>query len=154
VSPAGSTLLARPQTYMNRSGWALRCLCDRYQVGPESCLVVYDEVALPLGRLRLRPSGSPGGHRGMESIVAALETEQVPRLRLGIAPRDGATPAGDLAEFVLASFDDGELEAAAALVELAADAVACWCAEGAATAMARFNAPPPAAPLAGEPTVR
>jgi PTH1 family peptidyl-tRNA hydrolase len=155
VSEAGATLLARPQNYMNRSGWAVRCLCDRYQLAPESCLVVYDEIALPLGRLRLRPAGSPGGHRGMESIVAALETEQVPRLRLGIGPRDGATPPGDLSAFVLAPFDDGEIEAVAALVELAADAVACWCAEGAETAMARFNAPPPPrAPLADESPVR
>ena len=155
VAEAGTTLLARPQTYMNRSGWAVRCLCDRHELAPERCLVVYDEIALPLGRLRLRPSGSPGGHRGMESIVAALETDLVPRLRLGIGPREGVAPPGDLADFVLAPFDEDELGAAAALVELAADAVACWCAEGAESAMARFNAAPPQrAPLAGEPPVR
>src|SRR6185503_4967604 len=84
----GEALLAMPQTYMNRSGWAARCLVETHGIDPLDVLVVYDEVALPLGRLRLRKSGSPGGHRGLESVIENLRTDQVPRLRLGIAPEE------------------------------------------------------------------
>ena len=67
-----ATLLAQPQTYMNRSGWAARCLLESHGLDPAGVLVVYDEVALPLGKLRLRKSGSPGGHRGLESVIENL----------------------------------------------------------------------------------
>ena len=76
-----------PQTYMNRSGAAVRCLVELFAVAPVDLLVIYDEVQLPLGRLRLRAAGSPGGHRGMESVVEALQTQELPRLRLGIMRR-------------------------------------------------------------------
>ena len=89
---------------MNRSGYAARCLVERHGFAPEESLVVFDEVQLPLGRLRLRRSGSPGGHRGMESILENLRTDQVPRLRLGVAGADGPPPGEDLADFVLAPF--------------------------------------------------
>ena len=69
-------LLALPQTYMNRSGYAVRCLVERYGIEPERVLVVLDEVALPLGKLRLRPAGSPGGHRGLESILESVQTDR------------------------------------------------------------------------------
>ncbi|MYF03729.1 MAG: peptidyl-tRNA hydrolase, partial [Holophagales bacterium] len=82
--------LATPQTYMNRSGYSARCLSERNGYAPGSILVVYDEVHLPLGRLRLRGKGSPGGHRGMESVIENLRTTAVPRLRLGIAPDEAA----------------------------------------------------------------
>lgn len=152
VREAGEILLAKPQTFMNRSGWAVRCLADRFAVTPDRCLVIYDEVALPLGRVRLRPQGSPAGHRGMESIVEALQTDAVPRLRVGIAPRGGATLSGDLAPFVLAPFDDEERAVADAVVDLATDAVLAWAADGIELAMARFNglAAPGDGPLAPE----
>ncbi|HEX9669407.1 MAG TPA: aminoacyl-tRNA hydrolase, partial [Thermoanaerobaculia bacterium] len=76
VVPDPELALARPQTYMNRSGYAARCLVERWELPPEALLVVYDEVNLPLGRLRLRLSGSPAGHRGMESILESLQTDQ------------------------------------------------------------------------------
>lgn len=138
-SGGGGVWLAMPQTYMNRSGHAARCLVERHGFEPESVLVVYDEVNLPLGRLRLRKSGSPAGHRGLESILESLRTDQVPRLRLGIAGPDGP-PAGEaLPEFVLAPFVAGERETVGEMVRRAADACEAWVREGAEVAMNRFN---------------
>lgn len=132
-------LLALPQTYMNRTGWAARCLLESHGLDPAGVLVVYDEVALPLGRLRLRKSGSPGGHRGLESIIENLRTDQVPRLRLGVSPEDGPPRGEDLVEFVLAPFPPGEREAVEAMVARATDACEMWVTEGAEAAMAKFN---------------
>lgn len=146
VGEAPGLLLAKPQTYMNRSGYATRCLVERHGLEPAGVLVVYDEAALPLGRLRLRPAGSPGGHRGMESIVGELRTGEVPRLRLGIAPEE---PPEDLVEFVLAPFAPDEREAVDSMVAHAADACEAWLADGAEAAMARFNAPPSGAERSG-----
>lgn len=135
----GRPWLAQPQTYMNRSGYAARCLLERYGLEPEQILVVYDELNLPLGRLRLRRSGSPAGHRGLESILENLRTDQVPRLRLGIAPETGA-PAGEgLPDFVLAPFAAEEQEKVAEMIRRAADACEAWIAEGVEVAMNRFN---------------
>lgn len=132
-------LLAQPQTYMNRSGWAARCLLESHGLDPAGVLVVYDEVALPLGKLRLRKSGSPGGHRGLESVIENLRTDQVPRLRLGISPEDGPPNGEDLVEFVLAPFPPDQREALEAMVTRAADACELWLREGAEQAMAKFN---------------
>lgn len=130
--------LAMPQTYMNRSGWAARCLVERHGYRPENLLVVYDEVALPLGRLRLRPKGSPGGHRGMESILENLRTSEVPRLRLGIGP-EAEGEYGELAEYVLSPFTREQLEVVEELIERAADACECWLEHGVQEAMNRYN---------------
>lgn len=135
---AGLTL-AQPQTYMNRSGYAARCLAERRGVAPAELLVVYDDVHLPLGRLRLRPDGGPGGHRGMESVIQNLQTEGVPRLRLGVGRAEGPLPGEDLVQYVLSSFERGELEAAEELVRRGADAVGAWLAEGIDAAMNRYN---------------
>lgn len=129
-------LLVKPQTYMNRSGFAARCLVERRGLGLGDLLVVYDEVALPLGRIRLRASGGPAGHRGMESVLGELRSDEVARLRLGIAPEP---PPRDLVDFVLAPFAAEEAEAAARAVASAADACEAWLAEGAEAAMNRFN---------------
>lgn len=131
--------LALPQTYMNRSGYAARCLVEAHGFEPASVLVVYDEVNLPLGRLRLRKSGSPAGHRGLESILESLRTDQVPRLRLGIAGPDGPPSGEALPEFVLAPFAAAEREAVDEMVRRAADACEAWVREGAEAAMNRFN---------------
>jgi PTH1 family peptidyl-tRNA hydrolase len=125
---------------MNRSGWALRCLAERYQLEPAAVLVVYDEVALPLGRLRARARGGAGGHRGMESVLENLRTEEVGRLRLGIGPLEGGASPADLAGFVLAPFDVEEAAAADALVTRAVEATEAWLAEGIEAMMNRFNA--------------
>lgn len=139
VGEGPSALLAQPQTYMNRSGWAARCLLESHGLDPAGVLVVYDEVALPLGKLRLRKSGSPGGHRGLESVIENLRTDQVPRLRLGIFPEDGPPRGEDLVEFVLGPFPPDQREAVDAMVARAADACEVWLREGAEAAMAKFN---------------
>jgi PTH1 family peptidyl-tRNA hydrolase len=134
-----SILLVMPQTYMNRSGYAARCFLERLELEPASILVVYDEVNLPLGRLRLRRSGSPAGHRGLESILENLRTDQVPRLRLGVAGADGP-PAGEaLVDFVLSPFPPEESQPVEEMIRRAADACEVWLREGAEAAMSRFN---------------
>ncbi|MBW8874958.1 MAG: aminoacyl-tRNA hydrolase [Acidobacteria bacterium] len=136
----GDILLAKPQTYMNRSGHAAHCFVERYELDPTNVLVIYDEVNLPLGKLRLRRAGSPAGHRGLENVLESLRTAEVPRLRLGVAPPGETRPPGeDLADFVLSPFDEGEREEAEAMVRRAADAVEVWLREGAEAAMMKFN---------------
>jgi PTH1 family peptidyl-tRNA hydrolase len=146
--PAGplAVLLAQPQTYMNRSGFAARCLLELHGLAPEQVLVVYDEVNLPFGRLRLRRSGSPAGHRGIESILENLRTDQVPRLRVGIGGPEGAAGAGEpeadgdaMVAHVLSPFTAAEEEALAPVVRRAADACEVWLREGIDAAMGRFN---------------
>ncbi len=136
---AGGLLLVLPQTYMNRSGNALRCLAEKGRLDPEDLLVVYDEVHLPLGRIRLRPGGSPGGHRGMESVVESLRTQKVARLRLGCAG-DGGAPEGDaLVDYVLSNFRRHEEAAVEEMIERATDACETWLDEGVEAAMNRYN---------------
>ncbi|HET9211504.1 MAG TPA: aminoacyl-tRNA hydrolase [Thermoanaerobaculia bacterium] len=131
-------LLVKPQTYMNRSGYAARCFAERHTLDPAAVLVVYDEVNLPLGKLRVRRSGSPAGHRGLESIIENLRTSEIPRLRLGVAPEGGVTYA-DLADFVLAPFTPEELETVEEMIRRAADACEVWVGEGVEAAMREFN---------------
>lgn len=138
VAIAEGLVLSMPQTYMNRSGHAARCLVERRGIPPEDILVIYDEVHLPLGRVRLRPRGSPGGHRGMESVIHSLRTSEIARLRLGVAP-DEDRGIADLVEYVLEEFRVDEREIVDQMVGKAADAAQCWLAEGSEVAMGRFN---------------
>ena len=140
VSEHHRLLLVQPQTFMNRSGYAVRCLAERRSLDGASFLVVYDEVHLPLGRIRLRPKGSPAGHRGMESVIESLRTSDVSRLRCGVAGGDGTSPEGEaLVDYVLSPFEEKEMEAVAEMIRRAADASEAWMAEGMAAAMNRFN---------------
>lgn len=143
-SEAAGLLLVRPQTYMNRSGFTARCLADRFGLAAGDFLVVYDDVALPLGALRLRGKGSPGGHRGLESILESLGAEEVPRLRLGVAGVGLPAPGEGLADYVLAPFGEAEVKAVAEMVERAAEACLAWRDQGFEKAAARWNGPPPA----------
>lgn len=142
--PGDALVLAQPHTYMNRSGFAARCLVERYDFAIDDMLVVYDEVALPLGRLRLRPSGSPAGHRGLESVIHELRSDEIPRLRLGIAPSaeetsEGEAPVADLVEFVLEPFRGAEEEVVGEMVTRAADACQAWLDHGIHSAMNQYN---------------
>lgn len=136
-------LLAKPRTFMNRSGYAARCLLERHDLESTDLLVVYDEVRLPLGTLRLRTKGSPAGHRGLESVLENLGTDEVARLRLGVGPTEGEPPAA-LSDFVLGGFLPAEHDVARLMIERAADACSSWMGDGADAAMQRFNGPPPA----------
>jgi len=130
-------LLARPVTYMNVSGEAVRDLRRRHRLRPEDILVIVDDIDLPLGRLRLRAGGSAGGHNGLKSVIEALGTTEFPRLRVGI----GRPPLGvDPAEFVLTRFTDGEAAAVEKSLTRAAEAVETAVTAGIAAAMNRFNA--------------
>jgi len=129
-------VLVKPRTFMNNSGEALTYLVDRFGVRPSGILVIYDDLELALGRLRIRIQGSGGTHNGMRSIVSALQTQEIPRLRVGI----GSPPPGqETIPFVLGRFSGEESELAARSVGLAADAADCLLAENIDEAMNRFN---------------
>ena len=130
--------IARPQTFMNDSGRAVRKLLDRYHVEPSALLVVFDEVDLPLGKIRLREKGGPGTHNGMRSIVSAIG-EDFPRLRVGVAPADPVAEIGDLVEYVLTPFAASERDVADASIARAAEAALVALREGIQPAMAKFN---------------
>ena len=130
--------IARPQTFMNDSGRAVRKLLDRYRVDPAALLVIFDEVDLPLGKIRLRERGGPGTHNGMRSIVSAIG-EDFPRLRVGVAPTDPAAEIPDLVEYVLTPFAADERATAEATFARAAEAVEVAVREGLPRAMERFN---------------
>ena len=130
-------LLMKPQTYMNLSGDAIVQASRFYKVPPERVIVVSDETALPIGKIRIRRGGSAGGHNGLKSIIAQLGTDQFPRIRLGV----GAPPHPDYdrADWVLAAFKGQDAAAMEAAAKKAADAVECYITEGADKAMNKFN---------------
>ena len=127
--------LVEPRTYMNHSGEAVAAVMAFYKIRPEDVLVVVDEVQLPLGRLRLRPSGSAGGHNGLKSVIQHVGGE-FPRLRIGIERGDRNR---DLADRVLSRFGASEREAIERAIERAADAVETFIAEGIGPAMNKYN---------------
>ncbi len=132
-------ILCRPLTYMNQSGIAIREIADFYKIAPEDIIVIYDDVALPIGALRVRANGSAGGHNGMKSIIAHLGTQDFPRIRIGV----GEKPAQwDLADYVLGQFTDEELPAMREACDKAGKAVQLIVKQGVATAMNRYNQKP------------
>jgi len=130
--------IARPQTFMNDSGKAVRKLLDRYRIEPSSMLVVFDEVDLPLGKIRIREKGGPGTHNGMRSIVAVVG-EGFPRIRVGVAPADPTTQIADLAEYVLSPFTSDERAEADKAIVRAAEAAEVAARDGLRRAMDQFN---------------
>lgn len=128
-------LLLQPLTYMNRSGLAVAAMLQFYQASPQDLLVVCDDFQLPLGKLRLRRKGSAGGHRGLQSIIAQLGTQEFPRLRLGI----GNPGAQDPVEYVLSPFPEEEREIIAPAIVRAAEACEVCMREGLEAAMNQFN---------------
>ncbi len=132
-------LLAKPETYMNLSGVAVKSLLVKHQFDPGRLLVVSDDLDLPLGGLRLRARGSAGTHNGLRSIVGALDSQEFPRLRLGIAPGHAI---GDAARFVTAPWRKAELKPVMEAVERGADAVLAVLEKGLHAAMNEFNVRP------------
>ena len=130
----GSVLLVKPLCYMNRSGEVIGPLTRYYKIEPQEILVVVDDIALPLGRLRLRPSGSNGGHNGLGSIIEHLG-EMFMRLRVGV----GSPRAGDLVDHVLGEFELPERDLAAKAIERAAEAVEHVTQNGITSAMNIYN---------------
>jgi PTH1 family peptidyl-tRNA hydrolase len=125
-----TVLLAKPETFMNLSGTAVRELVAKHEVRPEQDLIViYDELDLPLGRIRIRQRGSSAGHNGMKSIIGELGSQEFPRIRLGIAP----------VTKILKPFRKAQLEQVNGVLDIAAEAVKVILSEGLAAAMNRFN---------------
>lgn len=128
--------VVKPQTYMNLSGEAVVPLARYFQVPVQGLLVVCDDFALPLGKLRMRARGSEGGHNGLRSLIGLLGTQEFARLRLGVGP---VPPFMDCADFVLSRFASDEVPAVREMVERADEAVGAWMTDGMDRAMTRFN---------------
>lgn len=134
--PGAQVILAKPLTFMNLSGQAVGGLMRYYRIDLDDVLVVADDVNLPLGRLRVRRRGSDGGHNGLRSVIDSVGTEEVARLRVGV---DRGDRRRDLADHVLATFDQSELETMRLAINKASDAVEVFASEGINVAMNRFN---------------
>jgi PTH1 family peptidyl-tRNA hydrolase len=130
-------LLMKPQTYMNLSGEAVGEAARFYKIPPEHVLVVSDEISLPLGKLRVRPKGSAGGHNGLKSIIASLGSDAFQRIRIGV----GAPPHPDydMADWVLSVFRNQDLEDMQSASQRAAEAVITYISDGPERAMNKFN---------------
>ena len=129
-----SVILAKPMTYMNNSGVAVAALVDRFEVPLSQLCVVYDDVHLDIGMLRMRQKGSDGGQKGMKSIIHHLATNEFPRLRIGIGE-----PVGDLVDYVLTEFSQAEAVEIELTIDRAVDAVETFVKDDILTAMNQFN---------------
>ena len=137
VRQPGGPILAKPLTFMNLSGFAVSRLRQFFQIEPADVLVIVDEVALPVGRLRARSKGSAGGHNGLKSIIEQLGTNEFPRLRIGVGRGDARR---ELADHVLSKFDPTERETILAATLRAADAAEMFVSDGIERVMNTFNA--------------
>lgn len=134
-------LLMAPKTYMNNSGLAVRTIMQKNDLSPDDILIVYDDFQIPFGTLRLRPSGSDGGHNGIASVITHLESEEIARIRIGVG---GTTMPKQhlhdtMAAYVLSPFTDEEMELLPALNSHLTDACAAWMLMGLQSAMSRYN---------------
>ncbi|MGI6737534.1 MAG: aminoacyl-tRNA hydrolase [Anaerovoracaceae bacterium] len=128
-------MLAKPQTYMNSSGESVRPLADYYDVPLDHILVIYDDLDLPVGTVRIRRKGSAGTHNGMRSVLQHLGSEDVPRLRIGI----GSNGREDIIDYVIGGFRHEDVEPLEHAIERACDAIRCFVAEGIEKAMTTYN---------------
>ncbi len=131
-------VLAKPQSFMNRSGVPVAGLMKFYKIAPENMIVAFDDLDLPAGTLRLRASGGSGGHNGLKSIIGALGTQLFPRVRIGIGRPPGRM---DPAAYVLQDFAPDQHPLVRDVLERAADAVESWLQYGINLAMSRYNGP-------------
>ena len=136
LAEAAPLLVAKPLTFMNRSGDAVAALSRYYDIAPADLFVVVDEVALPFGRLRARARGSAGGHNGLKSIIERLGTQEFPRLRLGVGRGDSQR---DLADHVLSKFEPGERAELEMFITRAADAAEMFAVDDIAKVMNAYN---------------
>ena len=132
----GDVWVAKPMTFMNESGQFVRAFADYHHIPLAEILAVYDEIALPLGKLRIRRKGSAGGQRGMLSILHHLGSDEVPRMRIGIGPQPERM---DSADFVLSRFKPAEEDGLNAALESATEAIRVVREDGVDAAMNRFN---------------
>ncbi len=135
VAKTADAILVKPLVFMNRTGEAVAAVADFHKIAPANTLIVLDDFALPLGKLRIRNSGGAGGHNGLESVILNLATDAVPRLRLGI----GAAPERGAVDYVLSRFFEEEKERVITMVERATDAIKWAIDNGLVSAMNTFN---------------
>ena len=128
-------VLAKPLSFMNRSGYPLVAIAHFYKMAPSEILVVVDDLALPLGRIRIRAGGGTGGHNGLDSVIMQFGTEEIPRLRIGI----GAAPTAGSVDYVLGRFFEEERALVNSAVERAVQAIKCAVDNGVVAAMNTFN---------------
>ncbi|NJO43646.1 MAG: aminoacyl-tRNA hydrolase [Cyanobacteria bacterium CRU_2_1] len=133
--------LLKPLTYMNLSGQSIRAVTDWYKISPEAVLIIYDDMDLPIGKLRLRQSGSAGGHNGMKSAIAHLGSQNFPRLRIGISSPKNQTSStnGEVISHVLGRFSIAENKMMAEVLRLIVDAVELSLKQGIPKAMSLYN---------------
>jgi PTH1 family peptidyl-tRNA hydrolase len=129
-------ILAKPQTFMNLSGLAVKPLLEKYEIPPERMILVYDELDLPWGSVRVKPNGRVTGHNGAKDVIAKLATQEFPRVRLGVHPGHPLTSGVD---YLLSSLSRRQNETLTEFIDLAADATESIIAEGVALSMTRFN---------------
>lgn len=137
AAPGQKVRLLKPTTYMNRSGQSVRAVVDWFKLSPQSVFVIYDDMDLPLGRLRLRLSGSAGGHNGIKSLIAHLGTQEFPRLRIGIGAPKGAD--GEVVSHVLGKFSPTEAKVLEEILYLTVQASELALKSGVEMAMNRYN---------------
>ena len=136
VAPGGKKIrLLKPLTYMNRSGQSVRAVIDWYKLEPQSVLVIYDDMDLPVGRLRMRLAGSAGGHNGMKSIISHLGVKDFPRLRIGIGKSDGK----ETVSHVLGKFSPSESKIVEEVLYASVKAIELSLKEGIEKSMSRYN---------------
>jgi PTH1 family peptidyl-tRNA hydrolase len=137
MTKCSDVLLAKPMSYMNRSGYPLLKIAQFYKIQPAEILVVLDDMALPLGHLRLRAMGGSGGHNGLESVIMQFGTEEIPRLRIGI----GEAPLAGSVDYVLSRFFEEEKPIVRSTIDRAVEAVKCAIDNDLISAMNIFNKP-------------
>lgn len=133
--PEGRLILLKPETFMNLSGNAVAPAARWYRVPPERILIIYDELDLPFGQIRLRPGGSSAGHNGLTSVINRMGTDRIPRLRVGI----GRPAHGNSASYVLSRFRPEEERVLPKVIELAGEAALAWQRDGIERAMNMYN---------------
>ena len=136
VGKKGDLLLVKPQTFMNLSGESVMPLMNYFKIEPQDLMVVYDDMDIPLGELRIKPKGSAGGHNGMKSIIEQLGREDFPRIRIGISRPD---PTRDVVDYVLRIFSKEEMPTITDTLIRAVDALETWVGEGLDSAMNKYN---------------
>ncbi len=130
-------IVAQPQTYMNLSGESVLAIASFYKIPLEKIIIVYDDISLPLGRIRIRPKGSAGGHNGIKSIISCLSCEVFGRIKIGVGSPEN--PDYDLADFVLGKFSNDEQKTLSSAVDRAVEAVECVVKENIDKAMNMYN---------------
>lgn len=135
-------ILARPQTHMNQSGQSVALLVNRFAVTLDNLLVIHDDLDLPLGKIRIRQGGSSGGHKGVDSIIACMESQDFPRLRVGIGrptTSSAQTTEDDIIAYVLSDFTPDEKQIINQITPRVSEAILCLLAEGPVAAMNKYN---------------